>query len=123
MRSKEEIEIYGDIVYNHKLSIRTIIREFFLRIFAKRYRVKETIYHEQAMFPSIVESSDIRYIAIVNDGVVEEMIRLKKPVAEILLKSKSKLIPYNPQEVIVKKGMLYKNKAFIKNIKEEEKDV
>ena len=120
MPNKEEMEIYGQIIYNHKLSIRSIIREFFLNIFAKKYRIKESIYYEDAMFPSILQQTHLKYIAIIKDGIVLDMIRIKPEVADMMLDSKSKLVEYDPIKNIVKRGTVYKNRKFINNIIDEE---
>jgi hypothetical protein len=119
MVTKEELKIYGDIVYNHKLSIRSMAREFLLKLFAKKYRVKESIYEEGAAFPSLVKDQQIRYLAVIKDGVVVEMLRLKAETAEILVKPKVKLVSYDPRDTIVKKGMLFSDKKFIERKSEE----
>jgi hypothetical protein len=113
MAKKEELDLYGEIVYNHKLSIRSIIREFFLNAFAKRYRAKESIYHENARFPSLDKDNQIKYLAVIQDGKVVEMLRLKNAVADIIVKPKTKFVEFDPSTTIVKKGMELRGKGFI----------
>jgi predicted DNA-binding transcriptional regulator len=44
MPTKKEIRLYGDLVYKHKISIRTIIHQLILDFFAKRRRLKKSVY-------------------------------------------------------------------------------
>jgi hypothetical protein len=113
MRDSNEVDLYGDIVYSHKLSIRSIVREYLLRKFAKRFRTRELPYYDNAIFPSAIEKNKFIYLAVIQDGVVVEMLRLRRPVGEMIKKSKTKFVEYDPSTTVVKKEMIFQNKKFI----------
>jgi hypothetical protein len=112
MNQKEDLQLYDEIVYRHKLSIRTMIREFLLSKFAKKHRVRELPQDPRALFPSELENQAFIYLAVVQDNKVVEMLRLKRNVGEVIKKSKTKFVEYDPSKVPLKKGMFFKDKKF-----------
>ena len=124
MGFKKEYKIYGDLLFQHKPTIRSLLLHLFYSKFIKRERTKLPVYRENAEFkdPStILDGIETKYIALVSDGTVKELIRLQKHAADILLSKKTKLIEFDPEKTIVKKGTLYKNNEFI-NGELDEKD-
>jgi catabolite regulation protein CreA len=60
-----------------------------------------------------------KYIALVLEGTVKELIRLNEDSANILLSKKTKLIEFDPEKQKVTKGMVYKNGIFEKEETDE----
>jgi hypothetical protein len=121
MGFKKEYKIYGDMLFQHKPTIRSLLLYMFYSKFIKRERTKLPVYREDAEFKDpdkILEGIETKYIALVSEGNVKELIRLQKFAADILLDKKTKLIEFDPQKTMVKKGMVYKNNKFV----EEEPD-
>jgi hypothetical protein len=121
MGFKKEYKIYGDMLFQHKPTIRSLLLYMFYSKFIKRERTKLPVYREDAEFKDpdkILEGIETKYIALVSEGNVKELIRLQKFAADILLDKKTKLVEFDPQKTMVKKGMTYKNNKFV----EEEPD-
>jgi hypothetical protein len=118
MGFKKEYKIYGDLLFEHKPTIRSLILHILYNNFIKKERAKLSVYRENAAFqdPSRqLESIPTKYVAMIVDGSVKEMIRLHENAANILLSNKTKLVEFDPQNVQVKKDMKYKNGKFITN--------
>jgi hypothetical protein len=117
MGFKKEYKIYGDLLFQHKPTIRTLILHMFYSRFIKKERAKLPVYRENAEFKDpefIPENIQIKYIALVSDGEVKELIRLQKYVADIMLSKKTKLVEFDPEQSQVKKGTKYKDGQFLK---------
>lgn len=116
MGFRKEYKIYGDLLFQHKPTIRALMLHFFYSKFIKRERTKLPVYRENAEFQDpdkSLEGIETKYIALVSDGKVAELIRLQTYAADILLSKKTKLIEFDPENILVKKGMLYKENKFI----------
>ena len=86
---------------------------------------KQSIYNKGAVFvpeEDKLKNLPLKYIALVNDGTVLEMIRVNEDSAKILLSRKTKLIEFDPKSTMVKKGMLYSDKEFKENLQNDKKD-
>ena len=116
MATKKEIRLYGDLVNHHRLSFKTIFLQLLLGYFNKKRGVKETMYQSGAAFPPPVDhlrELPLKYLAVVNNKTVLELIRLDERTAEHIQKRGSKLVPFEPTEQIVKKGMKYIDSKFV----------
>jgi hypothetical protein len=125
MLSKKEKKIYGDAIKDFRPTIRTLIVQILEQKLFNLRRKKQSIYNEGAVFRPETDRlrfMPLRYIALVNDGVVVEMIRVNEEAAEILLSKKTKMIEFDPKETIVKKGMSYSNKKFTEEVKNDKED-
>lgn len=123
MKFKKEYKIYGDMLFEHKPTIRSLVLHILYNRFINKERAKLSVYREDAKFidPNRnLENIETKYIAIVSDGKVKELIRLQKHAADILLSKKIKLVEFNPEEVHVKKDMLYKDGKFVDGEASEE---
>lgn len=124
MGFKKEYKIYGDLLFHHKPTIKTMIMHMLYSRFVKKERAKIPVYRENAEFKdldAIPENIKIKYIAIVSNGEVKELIRLQKYVGDLLLSNKTKLVEFDPEKDHVKKGTLYKDGVFT-NGENNEKD-
>jgi len=125
MLSKKEKKIYGDAIKDFRPTIRTLIVQILEQKLFNLRRKKQSIYNEGAVFRPEADRlrfMPLRYIALVNDGVVVEMIRVNEEAAEILLSKKTKMIEFDPKQTIVKKGMNYSNKKFTEEAKNDKED-
>jgi len=104
------------LLFQHKPTIRSLLLHILYNKFIKNERAKLPVYREDAKFidPDVmVGSLETKYIALVLNEEVKELIRLRTYAADILLSKETKLIEFDPKEVQVKKGMLYKKNKFI----------
>jgi len=116
MATKKEIRLYGDLVHQHKLSFRAILLEIFLGYLNKMRGVKESIYDDSLAFaPSTdhLRELPLKYLAIVNNKKVLELIRLDENTAKYIQKRGSSLVEFDPYEVVVKRDMKYIDGKFI----------
>lgn len=123
MGFKKEYKIYGDLLFEHKPTIRSLILHILYNKFINKERAKLSVYRENAQFVDPnkdLDGLEIKYIALVSDGTVKELIRLQKNTADILLSKKTKLVEYDPESVIVKKGMKHKDGKFTQEDNNEE---
>lgn len=123
MGSRKEYKIYGDMLFEHKPTIRSLILHRLYSKFIDKERAKLTVYRENAEFvdpEKLIGNIQTKYIALVSEGEVKELIRLQTSAADILLSKKTKMIEFNPEEVTVKKGMLYKENKFVEGRLNEE---
>ena len=122
MGFKKEYKIYGDLLFQHKPTIRSLLLHLLYNNFIKRERAKLPVYRENASFqdPSRnLDSIPTKYIAMVSEGKVKELIRLHENAAKILLSKNTKLVEFDPAEIEVKKDMEYKNGKFLTEKKNE----
>ena len=125
MLSRREKRVYGDAIKDFRPTIRTLLVQILEQKLFNLRRKKQSIYNEGAIFrpeTDRLKSMPLRYIALVNDGNVVEMIRVNEEAAEILLSKKTKMIEFDPKQTIVKKGMRYSNKKFTEQVKNDKED-
>jgi hypothetical protein len=116
MATKKEIRLYGDLVHQHRLTFRSILLEIFLGFLNKKRGVKESIYDENLYFSPPADhlrELPLKYLAIVNNKKVLELIRLDENTAKHIQKRGSVLVEFDPYEVVVKKDMKYIDGNFI----------
>lgn len=117
MATKKDIRLYGDLVYQHRLSFKTILFQILIGYLNKKRGVKESVYDEELKFsPSVdhLRELPLKYLAIVNNKKVLELIRLDENTAKYMQKRGSSLVEFDPYEVIVQKGMKYIDGKFLK---------
>lgn len=117
MATKKELRLYGDLVYQHKPTIKTILWTFLLDLFERKKRYKHPVNIDNT---SIVDKLDIQrevnidfvHMALIQDGVVMEMIKTNDYTSKLLRSKKTKVVVFDPTRTIVKKGMTYSDKTF-----------
>lgn len=124
MGFKKEYKIYGDALFEHKPTIRSLILHIFYNKFINKERAKVSVYRENASFQDpekLLQGMQTKHVAIVLDGKVKELIRLQSNAADILMTKGAKFIEFDPEKVRVKKGTEYKNSKFVEeNIDEKD---
>lgn len=118
MATKKEIRLYGDLAYQHKITFKTMLWELLLGYFRRKHNAKESIYEDGASFPPPVDhlrELPLKYLAVVNNKKVLELIRLDENTAEFIQKRGSKLVPFDPRVDVVKKGMKYIDDKFVED--------
>lgn len=125
MLSRKEKRIYGDALKNFRPTIRTLIFQILEQKLFNLRRKKQSIYNEGSIFtpePDRLKHMPLKYIALVNDGTVVEMIRVNQEAATILLSKKTKMVEFDPRASMVKKGMKYVGKKFVEDASNDEKN-
>jgi hypothetical protein len=105
---KEEYEIYGDLINEYRPSIKYLIFQIIYKKFLEKNRGKESIYADDLKFRIPLDETakfNVRYIAVIKNEEVIEMIRVNEETARLLISDGIKLIGFDPQEVCVTKGM------------------
>lgn len=116
MATKKEIRLYGDLVYQHRISLKTVIKQLVLDYFNRKRGVKDSIYDESKTFSpprDHLRELPLTYMAIVNNKKVVELIRIDEKTAKAIQKKGSKLIEFDPRETVVKPGMSYIDEKFV----------
>lgn len=116
MPTRKELEIYGELAYVHKPGIRVLIIAILQEKLFNLKRKKESFYKDNAAFvpkEDLLNGLPLKYMAIVTDQKVVELIRINEQTANQMLAKKTKLVEFNPMTTIVKKGMKYVDKKFI----------
>lgn len=121
MATKKELRLYGDLVYQHKPTIKTILWTFLLDLFERKKRYKhpvnidDTSIVDKLNIPRELEI-DFVHMALIQDGVVMEMIKTNDYTSKLLRSRKTKIVVFDPTRMIVKKGMNYSDKMFSEDI-------
>lgn len=105
-------QIYGDELYQHKPTIRFLIWHYFYNKFINLERHKKSVYREDAKFidpEMILANIQTKYLAVVHNGEVTEILRLQESAANKLLEADG-LIEFDPTKDIVKIGMVLDDK-------------
>lgn len=116
MPNKKDRQVYGDLIYQYKPTIKTLLLGILQEKFFNLKRTKEDFYVDQAAFvpkEDLIGQLPLKYLAIVSEGEVVEMIRLNEDTAKAMLSKKTKLVEFDPTTTIVKKGMVFANKKFV----------
>lgn len=125
MLSRKEKKVYGDALKDFRPTIRTLIVQILEEKLFSMRRQKQSIYNEGSKFipeTDRLQFMPLKYIALVNDGKVVEMIRVNPEAAKPLLDKKTKFIEFDPTKVMVKKGMSYIGKKFVNEVTNDKKD-
>lgn len=121
MRLKKKY-VYGDLVKEFRPTIRSVLLQLLQEKLFTIKRTKQSIYNEGSVF---IPQTDkfahlpLTYMALVQDGVVVEMIRVNVDSAEVLSSKETEFIEFDPKEVVVKKGMSYTGGTFTENSADE----
>ena len=116
MPTKKELEIYGELAYVHKPGIRVLLIAILQEKLFNLKRKKESFYKDNAAFvpkEDLLNGLPLKYMAIVTDQKVVELIRINEQTANQMLAKKTKLVEFDPMTTIVKKGMKYVDKKFV----------
>lgn len=117
--AKKKQNIYGDIVKDFRPTIRSLVIQILQQKLFDLKRGKDSMYNKGAVFVpegDKLKSLPLKYIALIKDGIVVEMIRINEEAAKIILSRKTKLVEFDPTITMVKKGMEYVNKEFKENL-------
>jgi hypothetical protein len=120
MYNKTFRRIYGPRLPGTEFSVLAILKHALIRRYLQKKYPKESPYLDTAWkvdAPTHVPERKLNYLAIVYDGVVEEMIRVDDTTAKFLLGG-AELVPYNPDKTVVQKKMLYIENQFMKDPRE-----
>jgi hypothetical protein len=115
---KKKKYVYGDLIKQFRPTLRGLLFEILQEKLFNLRRKKQTIYNEGSVFiPETDRFSylPLRYIALIQNGVVVEMIRVHVDAASILTSKKTKFVEFDPKETVVKKGMSYLDKNFVES--------
>lgn len=121
MYDKKFVKIYGPRLPGTQFSIIAILKHALIRKYLQKKYPKESPYLDTSWVadtPAHIPERKLNYLAIVYDGVVEEMIRVDDITAKFLLGG-AELVPYNPSKVEVQKKMLYIENQFVKDTRED----
>ena len=121
MYDKKFRRIYGPRLPGNGFSLLAIIKHSLIRRYLQKKYPKESAYLDTSWktdVPRHLSERKFNYLAIVYDGVVEEMIRVDDVTAKFLLGG-AELVLYDPEDTPVKKKMLYIEDQFINDPREE----
>jgi hypothetical protein len=110
MREKRQHVVYGDSLFDHKPTLGFLVWHYFYNKFINLERHKQAIYRDKAYFLDKTISLDgisVKYLAIVIDGEVVELLKMRSETADIVLSTSPKFVEFDPEKVIVKIGMKY----------------
>lgn len=116
MLFKKRKQVYGDLIKEFKPTIRSLLIQILRQKLYNMRRAKGSIYNPGSVFiPQTDKFSylPLKYIALIQDGVVVEMIRVNVEASYLLTSKKTKFVDFDPKSVVVKKGMKYQNKTFV----------
>lgn len=120
---KKKKYVYGDLIKQFKPTLRGLLFEVLKEKLFSLRRKKQAIYNEGSVFIPETDKFNylpLKYIALIQDGVVVEMVRVHVDAANILTSKKTKFVEFDPKETIVKKGMSYTEKKFVEASSNEE---
>lgn len=127
MATKKELKIYGDLLYQHKPTIRAILLRILIDYFAKKNRRRKSVYIDDIPLEEKIKEDKIlaekpeyaNYFAIVNDGMVKEIIIVNPEIAELFMQKSTKIVGFNNNEQPVKKGTKFLKGTFIFDTEQE----
>lgn len=120
---KKKKYIYGDLIKAYRPTLRSLLFDVLQEKLFSLRRKKQSIYNQGSVFiPETDKFSylPLKYIALIQDGKVVEMIRVHVDAANLLTSKKTKFVEFDPKETIVKKGMSYVEKKFVESATDEE---
>lgn len=123
-RKKNKRQVYEQLLNEHRPTIKSVLLEILKVKLFNLQRGKEPIIKEGAHFvpqEDKLRGLPLKYIALLDNNVVIEMIRINEQTADLILNKKIKMVEFDPQTQIVRKGMEYTNKKFIAGDKNEKK--
>ena len=123
MYGKDYRKKYGPALPGNSLKLLAILKHILITKYFTKRAMKQSVYLDtawKAELPRHTPEKQLNYLAIVYDGVVEEMIRVDSVTAKFLLGG-AELVLYDPETTLVKKSMKYVDGSFIES-PEEDKD-
>lgn len=124
MRKKEKAyRIYGDLIYKHRPTIRSMIIELLYNKIMQNKMEKKIVYRPGQSFEALREQQyKTRSIAVVsNENIVVEILKINELAADFLLNKENYLVEFNPEEILVRRGLTYNGENFEEVINEEDK--
>lgn len=116
MPIRKEVKLYGELIHQHKPTIRTIIWRVMMDYFAKRYRHKRSPYIDNVPVESVVAKMQAvggaRHFAIVKDNTVHEIIVVNNIIGDLLEQKRLKFVNFDPETEPVARGMEFKDGTF-----------
>jgi len=125
MPFKKKKQIYGDLIKEFKPTIRGLLIQLLREKLFDLKRTKQVIYNPGSVFiPETDKFSylPLTYLALVQNGVVVELIRVNIEASKILTAKNTKFVEFDPKEIVVKKGSKYVNKKFSEGQEDDKKD-
>lgn len=127
MPTKKELRLYGDLIYQHKPTVRTVVRKMLLDYFIKKNRNRRSPYIDNVPLEQVVAENsapppEMQHFAIIKDGVVEEIIVVNQAIAEVLRYKRIKFVGFKPSSELVYRGMKFENNQFVNETKSLDKD-
>ena len=126
MRQKSKKQIYENLLSEHRPTIKSFLLEILRIKLFNLQKGKEPVIPEGATWTledDRLKNLPLQYIALINkQGIVIELIRINKETADQILSKDIKLVPYNPQTQLVKKGMWYNKTKFYPKVQNEKED-
>jgi hypothetical protein len=116
-------KLYGDLINEFRPTIRSLIFNILYAKFLEMKRSKEPFQPESPKFQLPKDSlpyADLQYLAVVKSGKVVEMIRVNSETGTILQGRGVKFVPFDPQDIKVKKGMTFKEGTFESEVNEKD---
>lgn len=124
MSTRKELRLYGDLIYQHKPTIKTILLKFLTDYFVKKNRHRRSAYIDERPLDDVVREQitmpEMAHFAIVKNNIVEEIIVVNQAIADTLRYKKIKFIEFSPTSELVYRGMPFENGKFVDNKEEDE---
>jgi hypothetical protein len=126
MRQRSKKQIYENLLSEHRPTIKSFLLEILRIKLFNLQKGKQPVIPEGATWTledDRLKNLPLQYIALINkEGIVIELIRINKETADQILSKDIKLVPYNPQIELVKKGMWYNKRKFYPKVQNEKED-
>ena len=123
MPTKKELRLYGDLIYQHKPTIKTVIWQLLIDYFAKKNRHRKSPYKSDAPLESIAKESSeppvMSHFAIVKNNSVKEIIVVNAKIAAMLRSRGIRFVEFDPQSEQVSRGTAFENNKFVIEFEEE----
>lgn len=121
MGTRKELKIYGDLLYQHKPTIRSIFLQLLIQYFAKKNRSRRPVNVNNVPLEQKIKEDNIfnlpdtqlNHFAIVSGGIVKEIIIVNPEISELLRKRGSKVVWFDQNTDPVEKGISFKDGKFI----------
>ena len=113
--------IYGDLIQQHRPTIRSLILDILYKKFIKREKAKLSIYREDAKFQTPEQGPNgipAKFLAVVIDNKVVDLLKMHPNAARNLLSEKSVVVEYDPSKIMLKIGMTYSENSKDQNEKD-----
>lgn len=117
MPTKKELKIYGDLINHYKPTIKTIIWNMILERFAKRNRYRRNPTQNDIPLQELVSKQssvpDFSQFALIQNGMVEEVIIVNQFIGDLLSKKKTKIVQFDPTSEPVGRGTRFVENKFV----------